>query len=63
MSGSGWELVVAAVAIAIAFASSAWVNAVSRLSHARARRLAERDERRGQVLVRLAANQIGRAHV
>lgn len=56
MSWSTWELVVAAVALAFAFISSVWVNAVSRISHARARRLNEQDAKRGGVLVKLAAN-------
>ena len=56
MSTPAWELAIAAVATAFAFVSSAWVNAVSRLSHARARRLQAQDPRRGGILVRLAAN-------
>ncbi|HEU5004168.1 MAG TPA: hemolysin family protein [Actinomycetota bacterium] len=44
------------MAVAVAFSASAWVNALSHLSHARARRLAEQDPRRGELLVRLAAN-------
>src|SRR5439155_12679562 len=56
VSRTGWELAVAALATAFAFIFSAWVNAVSRLSHARARRLQEERPRAGSVLVRLAAN-------
>jgi CBS domain containing-hemolysin-like protein len=53
---SAWELVAAALAMGFAFFSSAWVNAVSRLSHARARHLEELSPRRGAVLVALADN-------
>ena len=56
MSRAAWELVIAAVATGFAFISSAWVNAISRLSHARARRIAEQSPRRGAILVALAAN-------
>jgi len=56
VSRTGWELVVAALATALAFIFSAWVNAVSRLSHARARRLEEERPKAGGVLVNLAAN-------
>jgi CBS domain containing-hemolysin-like protein len=53
---TGWELVLAAIATAVAFITSTWVNAVSRISHARARRLHDTDARRGGLLVKLAGN-------
>jgi CBS domain containing-hemolysin-like protein len=53
---TGWELAVAVAATAFAFISSTWVNAVSRLSHARARRLEGEHPRQGSILVKLAAN-------
>lgn len=56
MTREGWEIVVAVLATGFAFISSAWVNAVSRLTHARARRLMEMDPRRGALLVKLAQN-------
>ena len=56
VSWTGWELVIAAAATGFAFISSAWVNAISRLTHARARRLAEQDPRRGGILARMAQN-------
>jgi CBS domain containing-hemolysin-like protein len=56
MTWTVWEMVIAALAMAFAFISSAWVNAVSRISHARARRLAEFDPKRGGLLVNLADN-------
>jgi CBS domain containing-hemolysin-like protein len=56
VSRAGWELVAAALATGFAFFASVWVNAVSRLSHARARRLQELSPRRGAILVALANN-------
>ena len=56
MNRPGWELVVAALATGFAFISSAWVNAISRLSHARARHLQEENPKRGALLVALAGN-------
>ena len=56
MTPTAWELAIAVAATAFAFISSAWVNAVSRLSHARARRLQVQDPKRGSILVRLSAN-------
>src|SRR5579872_5197090 len=51
-----WEIVIAAVATAFAFFASTWVNAISRISHGRARRLVESEPKRGALLVKLAAN-------
>ncbi len=56
MSLTGWELVVTALAMGFAVCASVWVNAVSRLSHARARHLQELSPRRGAILVALADN-------
>ena len=56
MSWTGWELVVTALAMGFAFFASVWVNAVSRLSHTRARHLQELSPRRGAILVALADN-------
>ena len=53
---AGWELGVAGLATVFAFFASVWVNAVSRLSHARARHLQELSPGRGAVLVALANN-------
>jgi CBS domain containing-hemolysin-like protein len=48
--------VAAGLATGTAFFASVWVNAVSRLSHARARHLQELSPRRGEILVSLANN-------
>ena len=56
MSWTGWELVVTVLAMGFAFFASVWVNAVSRLSHARARHLQELNPGRGAILVALANN-------
>jgi CBS domain containing-hemolysin-like protein len=56
VSRAGWELVAAALATGFAFFASVWVNAVSRLSHARARHLQELSPKRGAILVALANN-------
>lgn len=56
MSWTEWEIVLAVVATGLAFLTSTWVNAISRISHGRARRLADSAPRRGALLVKLAAN-------
>ncbi|HLI57372.1 MAG TPA: hemolysin family protein, partial [Actinomycetota bacterium] len=56
MTWTEWEIVIAAVATAFAFFASTWVNAISRISHGRARRLVESEPKRGALLVKLAAN-------
>jgi magnesium and cobalt exporter, CNNM family len=48
------ELGLAVISVALAFVTSAWVNAVSRLTIARARRLEEEQPKRGALLVKIA---------
>lgn len=50
------ELILAAVAVTGAFFASAWVNAISRLSKARAALLQEQKPRKGKLLVKIANN-------
>lgn len=56
MSTTTWQLVLAAAGIVIAFVSSAWVNALSRLTTARAIRLKEQQGKRGELLVKISQN-------
>jgi CBS domain containing-hemolysin-like protein len=50
------RLIIAVAAVGVSFLASAWVQAMSRLAVARARRLSEGEEGRGRLLVRIAEN-------
>jgi CBS domain containing-hemolysin-like protein len=50
------QILIAAFGILIAFVTSAWVNAISRLTKARALRLEDQYPKRGVLLVRMAEN-------
>jgi CBS domain containing-hemolysin-like protein len=50
------QVVLAVLAALGAFLTSAWVNAISRLSKLRAMRLADQQEKRGQYLIKMANN-------
>ncbi|MGH2731865.1 MAG: hemolysin family protein [Actinomycetota bacterium] len=54
MTRTRWELLLAAAAAGFSFLASAWVNGISRLTIARARRLADDHPRRGSLLVQIA---------
>lgn len=56
MTTTTWQLILAGAGIVIAFVSSAWVNALSRLTTARAVRLREEQGRRGELLVKISEN-------
>lgn len=51
-----WVLALTGLCLALSFVASAWVNAVSRLSTARALRLQGQQPKRGTLLVRIAEN-------
>ncbi|MCA1839115.1 MAG: hemolysin family protein [Actinomycetota bacterium] len=56
MSADLWQITIAVVGIVVAFFSSVWVNAVSRLSKGRAMRLQDSDPKIGKLLVLIAEN-------
>lgn len=56
MSWTASQIVIAAFGIILAFITSAWVNAISRLTVARALRLEDEKPKRGALLVKIAEN-------
>lgn len=56
MSWTTSQILIAAFGILIAFITSAWVNAISRLTKARALRLEDQSPKRGALLVKMAEN-------
>lgn len=54
MSSTTSQIVVAALGVMLAFVTSAWVNAISRLTMARAIRLEDRSPKPGALLVKIA---------
>lgn len=56
MSWTASQIVIAALGIVVAFVTSAWVNAISRLTMARALRLEDESPKRGSLLIKIAEN-------
>lgn len=56
MNGDLVQIILGVISLGIAFLASTWVNSISRLSKGRAEQLADKEPKRGRLLVKIAQN-------